>query len=1124
MKIEKIVIQNLNSIEEAEIDFSSSILAKEPLFLICGETGSGKSTILDAITLALYDKASRYESVKNNETTENGKSDTKSLANILRKGKYDCKSELYFSIKNTNYIATWSLHKTKTDKYDNSNRRKLEIVQDGVRTVISSKINEVNKKIEELIGLTYDQFIRSVMLAQGDFNTFLVSQKKEQSEILEMLTGTEVYSRIAEAVKNRKNEANQSKKEIETIYNNIKCNILSDNELKEIEDKKTQLEKEKSETEILIRRTESYLAWHNKNNQIYKELSESKSVLDYNLSRIESEEYKNNRAIIDDYFASGTVRNQLRDSIRYQSDLQRKNSQHKEDEKLFSSLLYLCQKEKDNKELLCKNLSLLNTWMDNNPKSKLIYENYRFITELLRELTQISKNILSEKNILDEKIRSKNNILLQLNELTLSLEKVRNERNDAENLLQRSISAFDINEHQRLITAQQELNNERNRYQERSNKLLNVKNVLEQYLYVNNNIKKEEVEYDKLTASLKEKKDLLISVKNNFEIRDKEFQKQKNMVEDWAKNMRQKLTDGEPCPVCGSRQHYFENENVVNSLFNSLESEWSKSRLEYEKAKDEFNKAEIELNTISKRITLEKKNAEVFLTKLNELCSGQVIFETERIVSAINKCNDKTAECDKKIAEINEELKRLSKLKNEIDIAQKNKTSVDAKFNLIDKQYQDKQKEYQELEMSINTLKNTLEEHELQCSEKKDSLEKYFKVEEWELSWQEVQEITDRINSISAQWQEKMNLAEDSKNRIQLSDNIVSQSYSYLSDIIKLFPDWENIEHTIVNQSDSIVPQLASLYERCKSYLKEVNELEEKILSLNNIIAEFTAVNPGINKQRLLYLNEIEDIQKIIEINKSFDDEVTKSQNTFKIKSEEFEQHQHHADKPQEDDTAEVLNVRLIQSKNAKEQNENQLSDLKMKLSLNEQNLVTYNRYKTDLEEKSRLYQLWEQLAKAIGTTDTDNFRDVAQAYTMSILLDRANYYMRQLSNRYELCNYPDSLAIMVRDMEMGSELRAATSLSGGETFLVSLALALGLTSLNDEHFDMDMLFIDEGFGTLDSDSLDMVMTTLENLHILGKRVGIISHVDTLKERIPAQIQLIREGKSLSKVLVTMNQ
>ena len=214
MKIEKLIIQNLNSIEDAEIVFSEGILAQEPLFLICGATGSGKTTILDAITLALYDKVSRYENVKNKEQTEKGIT-TKDPYNILRNGKYDGKAELYFSVKNTHYIATWSVHKTKSNSYTGTNRRKLEIVDGELRTVILDKISAVNKKIEELVGLTYEQFIRSVMLAQGEFNTFLVSDKAEQSEILEKLTGTEVYSKIADVIRLRKNEALQRKKDAE---------------------------------------------------------------------------------------------------------------------------------------------------------------------------------------------------------------------------------------------------------------------------------------------------------------------------------------------------------------------------------------------------------------------------------------------------------------------------------------------------------------------------------------------------------------------------------------------------------------------------------------------------------------------------------------------------------------------------------------------------------------------------------------------------------------------------------------------------------------------------------------------------------------------------------------------
>lgn len=177
MRIEKVIIQNINSIEKAEISFSEGILAQESLFLITGETGSGKSTILDAITLALYDKSPRYEKTDNKEKTENGLSTTKSTNNVLRKGTSDGKAEVWFSVGDVDYIATWQIHRTRNGKYDATNRRKLETVIGDDRIVIETKIDAVNQQITELVGLTYDQFVRSVMLAQGQFNTFLTSEK-----------------------------------------------------------------------------------------------------------------------------------------------------------------------------------------------------------------------------------------------------------------------------------------------------------------------------------------------------------------------------------------------------------------------------------------------------------------------------------------------------------------------------------------------------------------------------------------------------------------------------------------------------------------------------------------------------------------------------------------------------------------------------------------------------------------------------------------------------------------------------------------------------------------------------------------------------------------------------------
>ena len=220
-----------------------------------------------------------------------------------------------------------------------------------------------------------------------------------------------------------------------------------------------------------------------------------------------------------------------------------------------------------------------------------------------------------------------------------------------------------------------------------------------------------------------------------------------------------------------------------------------------------------------------------------------------------------------------------------------------------------------------------------------------------------------------------------------------------------------------------------------------------------------------------------------------------------------------------EDKKAKTLQA-LEALKTLKLSQSNTVSELKAKISLNYQNIDSAKAAKDDMDAKNARLLLWTRLATAIGTTAGDNFRDVAQAYTMRILLEQANYFLRKLSQRYELTCYSNSLAIMVIDKEMGGELRSASSLSGGETFLVSLALALGLASLNDENLNIDMLFIDEGFGTLDGESLEMAVNALGNMQKFGRKVGIISHVESLKERIPAQIQVTKRGKAASEVFV----
>ena len=159
-------------------------------------------------------------------------------------------------------------------------------------------------------------------------------------------------------------------------------------------------------------------------------------------------------------------------------------------------------------------------------------------------------------------------------------------------------------------------------------------------------------------------------------------------------------------------------------------------------------------------------------------------------------------------------------------------------------------------------------------------------------------------------------------------------------------------------------------------------------------------------------------------------------------------------------------------------------------------------------------------MSDLIGSSDGKKFRNFAQQLTLDILLGYANRHLESLARRYRLVRIADSLGLMVVDQEMGDEVRSVHSLSGGESFLVSLALALGLASLSSHRVRVESLFIDEGFGSLDADSLNIAMEALDNLQALGRKVGVISHVQEMTERIGTRIQVQRQAGGLSKLLI----
>lgn len=172
------------------------------------------------------------------------------------------------------------------------------------------------------------------------------------------------------------------------------------------------------------------------------------------------------------------------------------------------------------------------------------------------------------------------------------------------------------------------------------------------------------------------------------------------------------------------------------------------------------------------------------------------------------------------------------------------------------------------------------------------------------------------------------------------------------------------------------------------------------------------------------------------------------------------------------------------------------------------------------VEKQSATSRIWSQLSELIGSSDGKKFCNFAQQLTLDVLLGYANRHLESLARRYRLVRITDSLGLMVVDQEMGDEVRSVHSLSGGESFLVSLGLALGLASLSSHRVRVESLFIDEGFGSLDAESLNVAMEALDNLQALGRKVGGISHVKEMTERIGTRIQIRRQAGGVSKLVI----
>ncbi len=313
--------------------------------------------------------------------------------------------------------------------------------------------------------------------------------------------------------------------------------------------------------------------------------------------------------------------------------------------------------------------------------------------------------------------------------------------------------------------------------------------------------------------------------------------------------------------------------------------------------------------------------------------------------------------------------------------------------------------------------------------------------------------------------------------------------------------------------------ELIQLAADLKSRQERQQGLDTELLALGSRISEWRAQHPQLDDDGLAHLLALDET-RVSELRQQVQHS-EKAIEQAKVLLQEREQrlkdhqalHNGNLDAEQLDSALAQLNQQLSSAeKHCAELRAQQTEDQRRQDANQALALTTAKAY----EE----WQRWARLDALIGSSTGDKFRKFAQAYNLDLLVHHANVQLRQLVRRYRLKRGGSMLGLLVLDTEMGDELRSVHSLSGGETFLVSLALALGLASMASSTLKIESLFIDEGFGSLDPESLQLAMDALDGLQAQGRKVAVISHVQEMHERIPVQIQVKRQGNGLSTLEV----
>lgn len=1073
MRIQKLRFANLNSLYgEWMIDFSTSEFVNDGIFAITGPTGSGKSTILDAICLALYGRTPRLDSI-------GGQSNE-----IMSRQRTNCYAEVTFETRHGVFRCAWEQHRANNRIDGNLVNSQHEIVDVAQEKILYSKKREVAQAVEHFTGMTFERFTRSMLLAQGDFAAFLHADADQRSPILEQITGTEIYSRISLLVHTKRRE------QLDRLE-------------KMVSEAKTFQPLEPAELENLHNEMSLVERWEYSIDRRYDAADDAIGLLD----RIEAFQ-----ADLKDLEEEQERLQAEREDLLPLREAYRLSMAALEVEPLYQSLESLVgsqQKENDGLQRTKMRLSdvirLLDVAKDKaketEEKRKAAHDQCNKAQPDLAKARTISNDLHHVHSHADEKRRDLNTVIAKRRTVIRRIIEQSKRTQEAVDVVRQTRSWLEehhmdarlepilvelAQQASRLSNLKSQVSQESERAERAKETVFDLQSQKDAEQSMLNQAEQEERQILQQMEEIAAATSSLLSGRTRAEL-DNELEHLQEKLILLARiasleQQREQLEAGKPCPLCGSTDHPYVEGHVPSA--NGTEEQMSSLKSLLARLSEEEGKLQDLKNSLG-LIRQDSSARKATLTSLDT----QIAMATRDAVESEGRLTESGIQFDKAwektsalIAPFVEELSTFEKLEATIgELASRSESYGGHKSRLVeeegrasqaikdlDQQYLSKNESdgiimdirnrLREYRQEVVTLEMTL--RELLDDKNVDHVEQTLRE-----AVEEADAVDDRQQGVVSDLLQQKKLSEQSlesaQERLGTLAEAIGEAHAKLSRALG--------DHGFKDEEEFIQSRLeGGQRQKLKQTIEDFDQRDydnrKGMREIGRRLGQADTVKPiGWTRDTL------QDVLEYSQRERS----------------------------------------RLAQRKGA----------IRERIETDGRRRALYAKQGEAIERQRELFSGFDRLNTLIGSHDGKKFRNFAQGLTFELLISHANEHLKTLTSRYLLSPDPERpLDVAVIDLYQAGQIRSSKNLSGGESFLVSLALSLGLSTIASSKVQVDSLFLDEGFGTLDEQTLEMALDALSALRNQGKLVGIISHVGALQERIPVQISVTPLSGGMSRL------